>query len=76
MPYTLVLGACLAVVVYILFNTYRGLSSNIALAKSSGLPYVVIPWNVYSIFWLSTFGIWTPLLKKLLPTSFQEYWLE
>jgi hypothetical protein len=46
MPYTKILGACAAIVVYYLFNTYRGLSRNIALAKISGLPYVVIPWNV------------------------------
>jgi hypothetical protein len=76
MPYALILGAFAVFVLYRLFNTYRGLSRNITLAKSSGLPYVVTPWNVFSIVWLSTFALWTPLLKKFLPASLQGLWIE
>jgi hypothetical protein len=76
MAITLVLSAIAAIAFYFFANTYRSLTRNIALAKSSGLPVVVTPWNVFSIFWLSTFYIWTPLLKKILPASLQGLWIE
>jgi hypothetical protein len=76
MAVTLVLSALVAIAFYFLANTYRNLSRNIALAKSSGLPVVVTPWNVFSIFWLSTYALWIPILKKLLPASFQGLWVE
>jgi hypothetical protein len=74
--YTPILVALGTVVGYWLFTLYRGLSRNIALAKSSGLPYVIMPWNVFSLFWLSSFALWLPLLKKVLPTSLQGVWIE
>ncbi|KAJ4375240.1 hypothetical protein N0V83_002326 [Neocucurbitaria cava] len=76
MPYTLILTALAVIVLYHFGSNYQRLSRNIALAKSSGLPYVVVPWNVFSIFWLSSHALWTPLLKKFLPTSLQGLWLE
>jgi hypothetical protein len=76
MVITLVLGAFAAAAVYFFGSTYRNLSRNAALARSSGLPVVVMPWNVFSVFWLSTFALWTPLLKKFLPTSLQGIWIE
>jgi hypothetical protein len=72
----LVLGALAAIAVYFFGNTYRNLSRNVALAKSSGLPVVVMPWNAFSILSLSTFALWLPLLKKFLPTSLQGLWVE
>jgi hypothetical protein len=76
MVVTLVLGALAAIAVYFLGSTYRNLSRNVAIARSSGLPVVVMPWNTFSIFWLSTFALWLPLLKKILPSSLQGLWVE
>jgi hypothetical protein len=76
MAVTLVLSAIAAIAFYFFASTYRNLTRNVALAKSSGLPVVITPWNVFSIFWLSTFYIWTPLLKKILPVSLQGLWIE
>ncbi|KAL6707814.1 hypothetical protein ACN47E_003714 [Coniothyrium glycines] len=75
----MLLTLCSAVAVlvsYQLFSKYRALTRNIAIAKSSGLPVVVSPWNLFSIFWLSTYKIWTPLLRKFLPASVQGLWLD
>jgi hypothetical protein len=76
MVFTLVLGALAAVAVYFFGTTYRNLLRNVALAKKSGLPVVVLPWNAFSILSLSTFALWLPLLKKFLPSSVQGLWLE
>jgi hypothetical protein len=76
MAVTLVLCAAVAIAVYFFTNTYRNLLRNVALAKSSGLPVVVTPCNVFSTFWLSTFYIWTPILKTIVPASFQGVWIE
>ncbi|KAF1916394.1 cytochrome P450 monooxygenase-like protein [Ampelomyces quisqualis] len=76
MVLTLVFSALAAAIVYFLGNTYRKLLRNVALAKSSGLPVVVMPWNAFSIFWLSTFFLWTPLLRKFLPASYQGLWVD
>jgi hypothetical protein len=76
MVLTLVLGALLAIGFYYFATTYRNLSRNIALARSSGLPVVVAPWNFFSILWLSTHAIWIPLLKRFLPASLQGLWIE
>lgn len=73
---TLIFSAVTAIILYQLFNTYRGLQRNIALAKSSGLPVVVSPWNLFSIFWLSTYKLWTPLLTTVLPSSLRALWFE
>lgn len=76
MAVTLVLCAIATVVFYFSTNTYRNLQRNIALAKSSGLPVVVTPCNVFSTFWLSTFFIWIAILKKILPVSCRGLWFE
>lgn len=76
MVVALALGAVAAIAVYLFGSTYRNLMRNAALARSSGLPVVVVPWNVFSIFWLSTYMLWTPLLKKFLPASSQGLWID
>ena len=76
MLFTLVFAAFAATVLYRGFALYRNWQSNIALAKSSGLPVVVIPWNIFSVFWLSTFYIWVPVLEVILPTSWRGAWFE
>ncbi|KAF1963537.1 cytochrome P450 monooxygenase-like protein [Byssothecium circinans] len=73
---SLFLSALAPIVVYIVFAVCRGLKRNVAIAKSSGLPVVVMPVNVFSIYWLSTYFIWTPLLRRFLPTSLQGLWMD
>lgn len=73
---TLVLSVLAATALYKGFNLYRSWQSNIALAKSSGLPVVIIPWNVFSVFWLATFYIWIPILEVILPASWRGPWFE
>ncbi|KAF2268497.1 cytochrome P450 monooxygenase-like protein [Lojkania enalia] len=74
MASTLALGALIIIFVYF-FNLYRHLSRNLSIAKSSGLPVVVTPWNVYAFFWLATNRIWLPILNKL-PRFCHGLWLE
>ncbi|KAH6643996.1 cytochrome P450 monooxygenase-like protein [Boeremia exigua] len=76
MLFTLVCGALAAIALYKGSVLYRQWQTNIALAKSSGLPVVVIPWNVFSIFWLATFYIWIPVLEVILPASWRGAWFD
>ncbi|KAH5268413.1 hypothetical protein HBI71_070080 [Parastagonospora nodorum] len=76
MAVTLVVCAIAAITVYFFANTYRNLQRNVALAKSSGLPVVITPCNVFSTFWLSTFFIWIAILKKILPVSCRGIWFD
>ncbi|KAF1942437.1 cytochrome P450 monooxygenase-like protein [Clathrospora elynae] len=76
MVVTLIFSAVAAFAVYRVVWRYRSLQRNVALAKSSGLPVVAAPWNMFSIFWLSTYKIWTPLLQRLLPDSLQGLWID
>lgn len=71
----LLLTALGAIVVYHAWSRYRSLLRNIAEAQKSGLPFVVAPWYVYTVFWLATYYMWLPLLKKL-PSSLHGTWLE
>lgn len=76
MLFTLICGALTAAVLYKGIVLCRNWQQNIALAKSSGLPIVVIPWNIFSTFWLATFYIWTPILEVILPASWKGIWFE
>lgn len=73
---TLVLSTIAAVAIYQLVQRYLLLKRNVALAKSSGLPVVATPWNVYNRFWLATYKLWTPLLRTCLPRRLQGLWIE
>ena len=73
---TLVLTAIATYAVYQLARRYYHLQRNIALAKSSGLPIVVTPWNVYNRLWLATYKLWTPLFRRFLPRRLQGLWIE
>lgn len=76
MLFTLIFGALVAAALYKSIALYQNWQKNIALAKSSGLPVVVIPWNVFSVFWLATFYIWIPILEIILPASWRGVWFE
>ncbi|KAF2134388.1 cytochrome P450 monooxygenase-like protein [Dothidotthia symphoricarpi CBS 119687] len=73
---SLVLSAVAAIVLYFALTTYRGLSRNIALAKSSGLPVVITPVHIFSVLWLSTHYIFTPVLNLCLPSFLRGVWLD
>ncbi|KAF2996418.1 hypothetical protein E8E13_002681 [Curvularia kusanoi] len=76
MLFTLALGALAAYALYKALVLYQNWQRNIALAKSSGLPVVVIPWNIFSVFWLGTFYIWIPILEVILPASWRGVWFD
>ncbi|KAF2845171.1 cytochrome P450 monooxygenase-like protein [Plenodomus tracheiphilus IPT5] len=74
--FTLILSTLAAIFLYQVAVKYKNLQRNIALAKSSGLPVVVSPWNLFNVFWLATYKIWTPVLRTLLPQSLQGLWID
>ncbi|CBY01814.1 hypothetical protein IAQ61_006408 [Plenodomus lingam] len=74
--FTLILAALATFILYQVASRYRSLQRNVALAKSSGLPVILSPLNLYNIFWLATYKIWTPLLQKCLPKSMQGLWMD
>lgn len=76
MAFTLILAALATFILYQVASRYRSLQRNVALAKSSGLPVILSPLNLYNIFWLATYKIWTPLLQKCLPKSMQGLWMD
>jgi len=55
-------------------NYYLKLRTNIAAAKQSGLPYVIVPIFTFNRFWLITHRLWLRLLKQL-PNSWTEDWI-
>ncbi|KAF2652299.1 cytochrome P450 [Lophiostoma macrostomum CBS 122681] len=69
-----VLSAFGAIILYQILNRYITVRRHMAEATSSGLPIVIVPWNVYSVFWLASYYIWLPLMKKL-PYA-RGLWLE
>jgi hypothetical protein len=75
LPVSFILSAAGAVILYNILNRYRSFARHYAEAKRSGLPIVVMPWNVHSIFWLATNAIWLPLLR-LLPEFCHGLWIE
>ncbi|KAI0592271.1 cytochrome p450 monooxygenase [Pyrenophora tritici-repentis] len=72
----LILSALTSFVVYHVVWRYRGLKYHLALAKSSGLPVVVLPWDTFSTFWLATFAIWLPILQRIVPKSQHGVWMD
>lgn len=57
-------------------QTYRGFASNIAAAKRSGIPYIVLPVHTFNTFWLITHPIWLWIAVRVLPRSWQYPWIE
>lgn len=75
MAYPYVWSAIACVLLYQGLATYQRLKRNIAIAKSSGISYVVQPVFVFSVFWLASYYLWIPILNKL-PASLKGLWLE
>ncbi|KAI0409988.1 cytochrome P450 [Xylaria palmicola] len=60
-----------AFVAWLVFKFTTGLQRNIALAKTTGLPYYVVPINPISNITQAFAPIWIPLWKLLTP---KRYW--
>jgi hypothetical protein len=74
MPSYFVFAAIGLVVAYAVHN-FRCFQSNLAAAKQSGLPYVVLPVWTFNRFWLVTHRLWLPIIK-VLPDSWTREWIE
>ncbi|KAH0556246.1 hypothetical protein GP486_005829 [Trichoglossum hirsutum] len=48
---------------------------NLQKARSSGIPYIVVPVSGYQVFWYLTHGLFLPLLRKL-PQRWTDPWIE
>jgi hypothetical protein len=48
-----------------LIGYYRSLARNLAAAKRSGIPYIVLPVYTFNRAWLITHRLWLPLLEKI-----------
>ncbi|KAL0257801.1 putative P450 monooxygenase [Diplodia seriata] len=68
----LVTVAALAAVYYL--NLYRCLAANVKAAKRSGIPYIVLPWNKFGIFWLILGDRLYPIIDRL-PKAWTKSWL-
>ncbi|KAK5662725.1 hypothetical protein OQA88_6132 [Cercophora sp. LCS_1] len=60
-----------ALVVWAVYRYVSGLLRNIAIARKTGLPYVVYPIHPLNVAWQLTSAIWLPLFNKLLPKSWE-----
>ena len=52
----------------------QGLRSNVALAKATGLRYVIVPISITSVPWLQLQPVCLPILD-LLPERWTKNWL-
>ena len=53
---------------------YIAFRRNLAAAKASGIPYVILPIFPVARFWLTTQALWLPFLR-LLPRKWLDSWL-
>jgi len=64
----------LTIFAFYVFSTYRGLARNLAAAKHSGIPYIIVPVFTFNRFWLITHRLWLPFIRRL-PNSWTSPWL-
>ncbi|KAJ9644069.1 hypothetical protein H2199_003937 [Coniosporium tulheliwenetii] len=69
---TLTVFVCLSLVA---IRWYRSFRANLASAKASGLPYVIVPITNYQIFWVFTGRLFLVILCKL-PESWAASWID
>ena len=70
-----ILFGLLGLIVIYALKTYRGFVKQIAIAKTTGIPYSVTPWYFLNRPMMMAGKFWEPLLRKL-PTSWTASWLE
>jgi hypothetical protein len=78
MPQMLSLFAIALIVLPIAYalNWYRLLQREIAAAKKSGLPYVVVPFYLYNRLWLVLNRLLLPAFEYYAPQSWQGLWVK
>ena len=54
---------------------YTAFRRNLAAAKASGIPYLILPIYPVATTWLVTQALWKPFLRRL-PNSWTDWWLE
>lgn len=57
------------------WKSYHDFSRNLALAKSSGIPYIIVPVYLYNPVWMITQTLWAPYLR-MLPDRLTDPWLD
>ncbi|KAI5462569.1 cytochrome P450 [Mariannaea sp. PMI_226] len=60
---------------YYIYSCISSLRHNIAVAKSTGLPYIVAPCSPINLPWQITHKLWLPIIKSF-PESWWEEWLD
>lgn len=68
----LILLALTTYTIYSVVNTYLCFRRNLSRAKTSGIPYVVVPVYYLNRIWLITHRLWLPFLAKL-PRSWTQW---
>ncbi|KAK4943230.1 hypothetical protein LTR66_014625, partial [Elasticomyces elasticus] len=58
-----------------LVHYFRCFARNLASAKQSGLPYIIMPFWNFNRFWLVTHRLWLPFLERL-PEKFTSPWIQ
>ena len=71
---SLILTATLALVVFYIGKNVYSLRNNLAIAKSSGIPYKIVPVFIVNRKWQTSQPLSLPLLNSL-PKSWTESWL-
>ena len=71
---TIVLALFVLFVFYI-FRYCQAFARNLATAKASNIPYVIVPVYFMNRTWLVTQRLWIPYIQKL-PASWLEPWLD
>lgn len=70
-----VVGALAVAFTFAVYTVISGLRENIAKARKTGLPYIVVPIHPFNILWqLTCDTIWLPIIK-LFPKSWWDNWL-
>lgn len=58
-----------------ILKVYHNFSRNLAAAKSSGIPYIIVPVYLYNPAWIISQKLWAPYLR-MLPQRLTDPWLE
>ena len=69
-----ILSASSIAVLYFCFSLITGFRRNVAQAKRTGLPYVIVPVHITSVPWILLQPVCLPLLGSL-PESWTRTWL-
>ena len=67
--------ALLALSLFYVFRCYQSFACNLAAAKASNIPYVIVPVYHINRTWLLTQRIWLPYIRKL-PARWTESWID